>query len=65
MNSYLIFAGLDYYPSGGADDLYDTAPTLAAAQDLERQAIKDGNHWAHIYEITTGAIYDSGWGRFK
>lgn len=48
---FLIFAGEEYYPSGGAVDFVATSPTLLKAQQLVEMAegeLKDDHRWVHI-----------------
>jgi len=52
---YLVFAGYDYHPSGGWDDLigkYDTPEEAVEAAELH-----DGD-WAHIVDLATGEKID-------
>lgn len=48
---YLLFAGDDYYPLGGARDLVGCYSDLQDAKGAY-----DGQGWAHIYDIETCEI---------
>lgn len=53
--SYLLFAGNDYYPYGGADDLqgkFDTVDEAIAAHDPN----KYDEPWAHVFCLESLSI---------
>lgn len=53
MATYLLFAGHEYYPEGGMDDLIGVYATEAEA----RVAFDpDGYSWAHIAEVGDGLL---------
>jgi hypothetical protein len=45
---FLVFAGEQYYPSGGWDDFRGAFETLEAAKDY---MIKNQRDWGHIIDI--------------
>lgn len=49
MNLFFIFAGRQYYPSGGIGDLVETFPTLADALIYDMSNVFDED-WAYIAE---------------
>ena len=58
--NYIIFSGNVYYPTGGWEDFYDTAETLANAKHSYRNAI-DMNGWAHVVDMTSKKIILNSW----
>lgn len=53
MKQYLLFAGNDYYPQGGADDLIGFYEILDDALQSHNPAIYEySGGWAHIYSLT-------------
>ena len=55
--AYLLFAGDDYYPAGGAGDLegiFATAEDAIAAHDPRKYSYSGG--WAHILNLETMKI---------
>ena len=48
---YLVFAGYDYYPSGGWNDYVASFDDLNMARDTAKGMVIE---WAHIIDITTG-----------
>lgn len=68
MNRYLIFAGPNYYPRGGAEDLKDDRADLDAAKEYADHCVTPrvafsgyGEYdWAHVYDTQTQEIvYDN------
>jgi len=59
MKQFLLFAGTDYYPSGGFGDFksdHDTAmEAVLAAADLD-----DGHDWWHVVDSQTKGVVHSG-----
>jgi len=66
---YLLFAGYEYYPSGGWHDLVGAFSTMGEAMTHYDEKLKDHDipyGWAHVVEISFRrlvAIYspDEGW----
>jgi hypothetical protein len=57
---FLLFAGDDYYPKGGAKDLVGTFESVESSVDEhypERYRYDGG--WAHIYDSEKGEIVKS------
>ena len=60
MDNYLIFAGYNYYPLGGAEDLvcaesnYEEAIITLTKKCKETE--KYGSVWGHIYSISERKI---------
>lgn len=52
----LIFAGRNYYPSGGWNDLFARAHTLEEAHNKASMAMNKlyNNNWVHIVNALTG-----------
>lgn len=72
---YIIFAGEDYYPSGGFNDLYGISETLEDARAVLIHALRTGvpqtspiwgyseenpRDWGHIVDITRHKIIVKG-----
>ncbi len=51
---YWLFAGEDYYATGGVHDLTGSFDSVAEAE-ASVQAI-DSSEWYHVVDITTGQI---------
>lgn len=52
---YMLFAGYDYYPSGGMNDFIGRNATLLETMELLHTVhIRD---WFNIYDSKTGIIY--------
>lgn len=59
MKQYAVFAGMDYYPFGGWDDLLGTYESLIEASKYAEDHVKQGKwRWAHIVNLQTGAKVD-------
>lgn len=63
MNRYAVFAGDDYYPAGGWNDLAEDFATLAEAEAYVKDwliAVQWGEdirqHWWHIVDLSTGMV---------
>lgn len=54
MKRYLVFAGLDYEPSGGANDLVGSYETCAEA--LRNHAPLPSDWWGHVLDTHTGEV---------
>lgn len=57
MPNYIVFAGVE--KRGGWMDLYETAFTLVAAQDLCKRAIQEDATWTQIVCVNTMTIVQS------
>lgn len=53
MKRYLVFAGTDYYPSGGANDFIFATNDLEEARNKMAENIKEGFEWSHIFDNET------------
>lgn len=52
MKQYLLFAGNDYYPNGGAEDLVGLYENLDDALEAHNQTIYEyEGGWAHVYSL--------------
>ena len=53
-NNYLLFAGEDYYPNGGAEDIQGAFETLSDAVDFHKpnEFDYDGG-WANVLNVST------------
>jgi hypothetical protein len=66
MKRFLLFAGSNYYPSGGWDDMAGQFDSITEAQDFIFS--KDDEHrakyqttwpwvdWAHVVDLTDGTV---------
>ena len=50
---YVVFAGPDYYPSGGWGDFHSSHDDINEARDAKLAEEAEG-HWANIIDLTTG-----------
>lgn len=55
MKKYLLFAGCDYYPSGGADDFIESFDEVSDAV-ASIHADSRGNDWYHVVDRDTMKI---------
>ena len=55
--NYIVFAGVE--KRGGWSDLYETACTLVAAEDLCKRAIQEDATWTQIVCINTMTVIQS------
>lgn len=53
MKRFLVFAGDDYYPTGGWDDFVGDCDTLAEATALVEKRHRD---WAHCADLEGGPV---------
>lgn len=64
MKNFALFAGANYYPAGGMDDLvgrFDTLQeALAAAQDENPEDCTGGYDWFQIVDLTTFTVVAGG-----
>lgn len=52
MSNYLVFAGDNYYPLGGANDLHFIESELESAiKKLSQKMKEEMLEWGHIYSI--------------
>ena len=53
MKKILLFAGMKYYPAGGADDFVDSFESISEAKD---HILKNAGsyEWANIIDTETG-----------
>lgn len=63
MKRYLLFLGIDFYPSGGMNDFMKDFSKLYLAEkyaaETKRSLIKDigdSGYWFHIYDSVKGEI---------
>ena len=62
MKQFLLFAGDQYYPSGGWGDFKGSFDTIAEARAAERAL--PGHDWWQIIDVKTGNVIDgtdAGW----
>ena len=57
---YIIFAGAQYYPSGGWEDYFDSANTLEEAKRSYENGIEKKG-WAHIVDMENNKIILNSW----
>jgi hypothetical protein len=62
---FLLFAGSEYYPSGGWHDLVGAFSTMEEAMTYYDEKLKHYG-WAHVVEISFRRLvatyrYDEGW----
>lgn len=51
----MVFAGVDYYPFGGAEDLFGTFSTLDEAErSLDSVETSGMSQWAHVLDCEEG-----------
>ena len=55
MKKYLLFAGSDFYPMGGWEDLIGTSDDLNKLAEKARERHRD---WYHIVDTETGKVVD-------
>ena len=60
MNNYLLFAGDNYYPSGGWEDFIGSFSTQEEAQDVGADKIEDEFNWYHVVDLSSGNIVAKG-----
>ncbi len=61
MKRYLLFAGDDYYPQGGINDLVDFFDTVELAKEKAERIVEINNYdWYHIYDIVECKIILNG-----
>lgn len=53
---FMLFAGRQYYPLGGADDLVKTYPTVTEADQEVVGELSSDFSWAHVYDVETGKM---------
>lgn len=59
---FLVFAGSDYYPSGGAEDFVSSYDSLGEARE-NFEIIQENAcflNWWHVVDRDTGVIYEEG-----
>lgn len=54
MGNYLLFGGLNYYPSGGWGDFISSYPTLEEAQDVGASGVGDAYDWYQVVDLSYG-----------
>ena len=58
LSRFILFAGVDFYPAGGAEDILGSYASISEAiAELDRH---DDLDWFHILDIQTGAIITYG-----
>ena len=68
MKNYLLFAGAEFYPDGGAEDFIGCFESIAAAMDSFDKNLFD---WGNIFDMQSQKIvksFDGDWiegSRFK
>jgi hypothetical protein len=61
VNRYALFAGDNYYPSGGFQDFRGTFSELESATDFAKKSEEDYDWW-HVVDLTDGTVVESGTG---
>lgn len=59
-NNFALFAGYDYYPSGGFHDLRAKSQNIDELHDLMQKQFKDRFEWYHIVNLNTHTIVEAG-----
>lgn len=54
MKRYLVFAGYDYYPSGGWDDFQSDHETAEEAHAAVRTLVVKSHDWYQVVDLETG-----------
>lgn len=57
---YLVFAGSNYYPSGGMDDLYRNCDTLEDARLSVDRMNTDVYDWYQVYDADEQVVVERG-----
>lgn len=58
---YLVFAGHNYYPSGGWDDFISSHSSLDEAIDAaKKEKEMEAYDWWHVVDFETGSIVEKG-----
>ena len=60
-NNFALFAGSNYYPSGGYNDLRAKSQSIDELRDLMKKQFKDRFDWWHIANLNTHTIVESGY----
>lgn len=63
MTVFVLFAGDNYYPSGGFRDYYSTFATLDEAK-VAYKTIFNKTHWGHIVEVYPDFMMIKVWDSF-
>ncbi len=53
---YILFAGLDYYPQGGAEDFVLKYSDLSDTLKFGIEILGRNNDWAHVFDLDTMSI---------
>lgn len=61
LKRFLVFAGWNYYPSGGMEDFVGSSDSSIEAIDMMRAKLKEIDmgelSWAHIWDQEVGAMF--------
>lgn len=60
-NNFALFAGSDYYPSGGYHDLRAKSQNIDELRDLMKKQFNGRFDWWHIANLNTHTIVESGY----
>ena len=55
MDRYIVFAGANYYPLGGVDDIVLTTDDIGVALSVARDRVSSdcSGYWAQVYDHAT------------
>lgn len=57
--TFFVFAGQNYYPAGGMDDLHSSHHTVEEAREAEQAVLASRHHdWAHIAQFTDQGLVE-------
>jgi hypothetical protein len=57
---FLVFTGMEFYPSGGWEDFAGEANSLEEARVIAETKSDGSDDWYHIVDTTSGKIVDHG-----
>lgn len=58
--AFLVFTGMEFYPSGGWEDYAGSAASLEEARVLAETQSDGSDDWYHIVDAGSGKIVDRG-----
>lgn len=59
--AFLVFTGMEYYPSGGWEDYAGTGNTLEEARAVAETKSDGSDDWYHIVDAVVGQVVESGY----
>ena len=58
--AFLVFAGMEYYPSGGWEDFVGTGNSAEEARKVAETNSDGSDDWYHIVDAGSGKIVEKG-----